>query len=161
MDFFQGVVTEFLRADRAAFVNTEYLIQLDTGNAPAKGRHWYCDAVTVNFRDQSIYLCEITYSTTLSSLLGRLQAWAANWGAIRVSLVRDSDLPASWNVQPWVFIPQNSEGRLRERLAKQLPPQADAACMPLPRVTHLESVTPWRYRSWDRRDDALAGSPEA
>jgi hypothetical protein len=42
MDYFQGVVTEYLRADRTIFVNTECLIQLDGGDPPGKGRHWYC-----------------------------------------------------------------------------------------------------------------------
>ena len=54
MDYFQGVVTEYLRADRAMFVNTEYLIQLEPGNAPAKNKHWYCDAVAVNMRDNEV-----------------------------------------------------------------------------------------------------------
>jgi hypothetical protein len=62
MDYFQGVVTEFLRADRAMFVNTEYLIQLDPGTSLGKGRHWYCDALTINFKDSTVYLCEVTYS---------------------------------------------------------------------------------------------------
>lgn len=43
MDYFQGVVTEYLVADRATYVNTEPLIQLDA-NELKKGRHWYCDA---------------------------------------------------------------------------------------------------------------------
>ncbi len=47
MDYYQGVVTDYLRADRAMFVNTECCIQLDEGNNPDAfpGRHWYCDAV--------------------------------------------------------------------------------------------------------------------
>lgn len=49
MDYFQGVVTEFLRANRSTFVNTEYLIQLDEVKTPLKARHWYCDALAVNF----------------------------------------------------------------------------------------------------------------
>jgi hypothetical protein len=39
MDYFQGVVTEYLRANRATFVNTERLVQFQLGDAPAKGRH--------------------------------------------------------------------------------------------------------------------------
>ena len=42
MDYYLGVVTEYLRADRAIFVNTESLIQLDPGDVPVKDRHWYC-----------------------------------------------------------------------------------------------------------------------
>jgi hypothetical protein len=62
MDYFQGVVTEFLRADRAMFVNTEYLIQLEPGSSLAKGRHWYCDALAINFKESTVHLCEVSYS---------------------------------------------------------------------------------------------------
>jgi hypothetical protein len=31
----------------------------------------------VNFRESTIYLCEVTYSKTLSALVRRLSAWAA------------------------------------------------------------------------------------
>ena len=40
MDYFQGVVVEYLRADRAMFVNTECLVSLEPAEAPAKGKHW-------------------------------------------------------------------------------------------------------------------------
>jgi len=56
MDYFQGVVTEYLRANRATFVNTECLIQLEAGDTPAKGQHWYCDAVAVNFKEKTVGL---------------------------------------------------------------------------------------------------------
>lgn len=39
MDCHQGVVTDYLRADRAIFVNTECCIQLDDGHNPKGGRH--------------------------------------------------------------------------------------------------------------------------
>jgi len=77
--YFQEIVTEYLRADRAMFVNTECLIQLNPGDVVSKGTHWYCDAVAVNFRESAVYLCEVTYSTSLSALIGRLQAWSSNW----------------------------------------------------------------------------------
>jgi hypothetical protein len=67
MDYFQGVVTEFLRANRSTFVNTEYLIQLDEGKLPVKSRHWYCDALAVNFEESTVFLCEVTYSKTMSA----------------------------------------------------------------------------------------------
>jgi hypothetical protein len=63
VDYFQGVVTEYLRADRAVFVNTECCIQLNPLDNPDKsGPHWYCDAVAVNFRDSKVFLCEVSYS---------------------------------------------------------------------------------------------------
>ena len=93
MDYFQGVVTEYLRANRAVFVNTECLIQLDEGDKQFKDRHWYCDAMAVNFKDKAIYLCEITYSGTMQSLVGRLQAWQSNWAELTAAVIRDSGTP--------------------------------------------------------------------
>ena len=37
MDYFQGAVTEYLRANRATFVNTECLIQLSAWGRSSKG----------------------------------------------------------------------------------------------------------------------------
>lgn len=148
MDYFQGVVTEYLRADRAMFVNAECLIQLDDGKLLGKGRHWFCDALAVNFRERKAYLCEVSYSQTLQALLGRLQSWRENWSALRDALCRDSAIPRDWHVQPWVFVPQDRADLLR----KKLPPSESAQGMPAVRISFLESVTPWKYRTWDRDD---------
>ena len=106
LDYFQGVVTEYLRANRSVFVNTECLIQLDEGDRQIKGRHWYCDAMAVNFKESKVYLCETTYSATMQSLLSRLQAWQSNWSELARAVLRDAGAPSDWNVQPWVFIPK-------------------------------------------------------
>src|SRR5271157_6537115 len=82
MDYFQGVVTEYLRAKRSVFVNTECLISLDEGDNPKKSRHWYCDVVAVDFKESTVYLCEISYSATVQSLLTRLQAWRKCWSEL-------------------------------------------------------------------------------
>jgi hypothetical protein len=88
MDYFQGVVTEYLRADRAMFVNTECCIQLTpSANPDRTGPHWFCDAVAVNLRDAEVFLCEVTYSKTLGALNKRLISWASNWG-LRLCLCR-------------------------------------------------------------------------
>lgn len=155
MDYFQGVVTEYLRADRATFVNTECLIQLENGNAPAKGRHWYCDAVAVDFRKSTIYLCEITYSTTMQALLARLQHWSNHWPLLCQAVARDCCIPNTWEVQPWVFIPEQHHGSFNKKLAALSIP-SHATPMPTPKVTYLESVTPWNYCNWDRREQAFA-----
>lgn len=110
MDYFQGVVTEYLVADRAAFVNSELLIQLDL-DEPKKGRHWYCDAAAVNVREQSLYVCEVTYSKSMSGLSRRLLAWDANWKDLRSSLARDCGIPESWKVQPWPLFLENTMAR--------------------------------------------------
>ena len=152
MDYYQGVVTEYLRANRATFVNMECLIQLEPGDSPAKGKHWYCDAVAVNIRDKTAYLCEITYSKSLSGLIERLNNWSSQWPLIRIALARDCGIPADWHVQPKIFIP----GELKKILHIKLPDLADDANwvseMPKPAVIELEEVVPWKYRSWDRQE---------
>jgi hypothetical protein len=157
MDYFQGVVTEYLRADRAMFVNTECLLQLEPGDVPAKGRHWYCDALAANFRESRIYLCEVSYSATLQSLLGRLAGWRMHWPALIAALHRDCGLPLDWHVFPWVFIPSICHPVLTKKL-DAIPVAVDTTTtMPRPRVTLLESVTPWNYKTWDRRESKIEG----
>lgn len=51
MDYYQNVVIDYLRADRALFVNAECCIQVNPASNPdASGPHWYCDAVAADFR---------------------------------------------------------------------------------------------------------------
>ena len=157
MDYFQGVVTEFLRADRATFVNTEYLLQLDAGEVHAKGRHWFCDAVAVNHRDKRVDLCEITYSSTLQSLVDRLQAWSSNWELIVAALHRDSHLQGTWHVRPHLFVPLTRMDTLKRKLGFIRKATESKLLMPVPEVTLLEDVAPWKYRSWNGKRYASGG----
>lgn len=150
MDYFQGVVTEYLRADRAMFVNTECCIQLNPGENPDKsGPHWYCDAVAVNFRESTVFLCEVSYSKSLHALSKRIEEWSAHWPALREALIRDCFLPSHWPARPWLFVPEDRRAGLAKKLAKLPLPASSGNQMPEPRVTSLESITPWMYRSWN------------
>lgn len=155
MDYFQGIVTEFLRADRAVFVNTECCIQLNPGlNPDTSGPHWYCDAVAVNQRESAIYLCEITYSKSLASLQARLAGWAAHWTGVKAALVRDSALPPMWPVRPWIFIPASLAPSFEKKI-QCIPNIGNGPDkMPTPRITALEEVLPWKYCSWNRTTDS-------
>jgi hypothetical protein len=63
MDYYQGVVTDCLRADRTVLLNTECCIQLNEAPNPnSSGPHWYCDAVAADSRSEAIFLCEISYA---------------------------------------------------------------------------------------------------
>jgi hypothetical protein len=139
MDFYQGVVTEYLRANRATFINPEFLLQIDAGLAP-KGRSWWVDALAVNFKEQRTYLCEVTYAQELGALLKRLAEWATHWSAIRIALTRDAGIPVDWVVRPWIFIPETLVPRFTAK-RPQMP------CVP--RVTPLEMCQPWRFCTWD------------
>jgi hypothetical protein len=149
MDYFQGVVTEFLRAKRSTFVNTEYMIQLDPGNVYAKGRHWFCDAVAIDHSDRTVHLCEVTYSKTQHSLVERLQAWSSHWPGVTAAIRRDSALEGIWHFQPRLFVPEHSRVTLLQKIALLKQPESTDQLMPTPVITTLEEVLPWLYRSWN------------
>lgn len=147
-DYYQGIVVEYLRADRSMFVNTECCIQLNPGENPdTTGPHWYCDAVTADFSSKTVFLCEVSYAHTLQALKKRLEAWNENWDGVCKALARDCRLPiGEWGVRPWLFIPHRCVKTLRDGLE-------NVDGMPLrfmPRITPLEMVQPWEYCSYNR-----------
>jgi hypothetical protein len=153
MNYYQGVVLEYLRADRALFVNEECCVQLHPGDNPdVTGPHWYCDALACDFRIKNIFLCEITYSSSLSSLLKRLNDWHGHWDMVCAALVRDSHLPGEWDVRPWLFVPEHLLPLLLRKLSAMGEVVAEKRYVP--RITPLEMVQPWRYRSWNRIGEA-------
>jgi len=149
MDYFQGVVIEYLRADRTTFVNTECLLQLEPGEYLAKGKHWYCDVVAVNFRESKVFLCEISYSSTLHPLLKRLTSWAESWPLLCAAVARDCGVPSTWEVRPWLFVPDDRLDALQKKLALLPTSEASGTRMPEPKIKSLEQVAPWKYRSWN------------
>ncbi len=109
MDYFQGVVAEYLRANRQTFVNPEFFLQLNKDEKmPTKGTSWYVDMLAVNFRKHTVHLCEVTYSQSLNALLGRLSCLVKKlvtrcWLCSNVMrLCRQ----IGW-YEPWIFIPEN------------------------------------------------------
>lgn len=143
MDYFQGVVTEYLRADRSVFVNPECCIQLKKADSPKNGGlHWYCDIVAVDFRQHAVLLCEVSYSKSLSALMKRLDEWNSNWPGLCAALDRDCSLPAKWPVRPWLFVPEALRPRLEARLDSLLQKQSGPNGMPRPSITNLEFVAP-------------------
>lgn len=154
MDYFQGVVAEYLTADRAMFVNPECCIQLNPGDSlKASGQHWYCDIVAVSFRESAAFLCEVSYSQTLAAMFKRLREWNANWPGVTAALARDNSIPASWPVRPWLFVPEERQALVSRTLPGLLGSDAGSRLMPEPLVTSLEVVTPWRYRSHHQLPD--------
>jgi hypothetical protein len=145
VSYYQDIVTEYLRADRAMFVNTEYFIQLDAADVTSKGKTWYCDIVAVSFRDEKVYLCEVTYSKTMDALVKRLKAWSTNWSGVCAALVRDSVVPAHWSIQPWLFVPAAHAPLLKQKLASLHNVVDGHGQMPSPQIRNLESVAPWKY----------------
>lgn len=99
-DYFQGVVAEFLRADRSMFVNPEILLQLDPGPSPKKGRYWYCDLMAISLRQKTAYLCEVTYSSSVAALIKRLESWKYHWPDLCLALHRDCGIDPTWVIAP-------------------------------------------------------------
>jgi hypothetical protein len=147
MDYFQHVVQDYLRSSRTRFVNPQCLIQLDAGKE-RKGRHWYCDFLTIDFSDRTVYLCEVTFARGLQSLIKRLAAWNAHWPDVRRAIVRDCGVPEDWNVATWLFVPEDYQALIGPRLQRPATTGDQGLAMPNPKITTLESVLPWKYRSW-------------
>jgi len=147
MDYYQGVVNEYLRANRATFINTEFCIQLSEGNGGlTKGSHWYCDAVVLSFEERIIYLCEISFATNVPDLKSRLQAWSNHWEGIKTAVKRDGHFNGAldnWAVKPWIFIPREGSGKFDVWAKSSLNFKV--------KITTLEETQPWNYRSWDRK----------
>lgn len=149
MDYFQGVVAEYLRADRSCFINTEFWLRgnLDKLKQHEKP-HWYVDILAVHMRTKQIFLCEVTYAKKAPSLVKRLKAWREHWPVISETLREDTSLPPDWSIRPWLFAPGKVMDSLRP-VAKQLHPAS--------RFTELETVMPWLYQTWDHLHDEPAG----
>jgi hypothetical protein len=151
LNYYESVVIDYLRSDRSVFVNTECCIQLNSGANPDTSRlHWYCDAIAVDFRNSHVFLCEISYSSQLKDLTKRLKGWHEKWAKVCDAVRRDCALPESWPVRPWLFVPEEMISLLLRRLEQF---QSDQPLTFVPRITPLEMVQPWRYRSWNRVDE--------
>ena len=147
MDYYQGIVVEYLRADRSVFVNAECCIQLNEADSPdGSGLHWYCDALAVDFTEKAVYLCEVSYSKSLRALLKRLASWNSHWTQVKASLARDSRLPSEWPVRPWLFIPEETLPTAAAGIKGLGAGPGQTRLMPEPKITTLESVAPWKYR---------------
>ncbi len=154
MDYFEGVVIEYLRADRALFLNTQYCIQVNKGKNPdTSGPHWYCDAVAIDFRSRSIFLCEITFANPPASLKERLSGWNDHWVGVHQALVRDSKLPEDWTVRPWLFIREDAIPKVIKDLENLKAMTQGKVMFPVPKITPLEMTMPWEYTSWDRQGE--------
>jgi hypothetical protein len=143
MAYYQDVVVEYLRENRAIFTNTECCIQLNKGNPDISGPHWYCDALAVDLDAKAVYLCEVTYARRVGALLNRLMQWNAHWPSIQTSLVRDNKVSPDWSVTPWLFMPEAFIDGARLKIKKLTSVPGETSLMPFPRITSLESIVPW------------------
>jgi hypothetical protein len=144
VDYFQGVVADYLNADPMISVKPECLIRLDREGPLVKGNHWYCDVLAVSFRQKTAYLCEVTLSQTVAALMRRLSEWEARWAEVSAAVVRDNLDGQPWSVRPWAFVPEAQRALLSARVASLLDETTGPRSMPRPVATSLEAVVPWR-----------------
>lgn len=147
MSYYEGVVLEYLRVDRAMFVNPEYCIQIGEGTELKKGSHWYCDFVSADFRSKTIFLCEISYAAGLGPLLKRLREWNANWDGICKAM--HLNLLTDWPVRPWLFVPEGDKHL--KALLRAFKTMETLNFKPV--ITPLDMVQPWKY-PWNRNGEA-------
>lgn len=143
MDYFQGVVAEYLRSKRSRFINSECLIQLAPGDRPPKNEHWYCDIVATDFEERTVYLCEVTFARHTHALLRRLRAWTRHWSAVRAAIRKDCSIPDDWAIAVWVFMPEILQAAFLQTLDENIRETTSL------RLEALENVLPWKYRSWN------------
>jgi hypothetical protein len=160
VDYFQGVVSDFLRANRGTYVNTECCIQINHGaNPDVSGPHWYCDALAVQIPTECAYLCEISFAKGLAAMRNRFGEWREQWTLVREALRRDCGIPSHWRVRPWAFVPTDLRHHLKDFTTA--PDSLPSNVMPPVMITHLEDVLPWKYKSWHREhaDEYFSASP--
>ena len=145
MDYFQGVVLEYLRANRSCFVNPEFWIR---GNLekPHDKPHWFVDVLAVDMKFKAVYLCEVTYAKQPRALIQRLQSWSKHWDIISQTLKEDTCIDKDWPVIPWVFGAPDTLKVVEPALERLFPD-------PKSRMTSLEQVVPWKYCTYDRKEE--------
>jgi hypothetical protein len=147
VDYYQAVVMDYLRADRKLFLNAEFCIQLGDYLNPDRTKHWYCDALTVDFGEKTIWLVEISFADQLRALRKRLMDWENHWDVIpgRVKeLSAAGSVYSDWFVRPWLFVRSDLDKAVRKRLEP-----FEQGCLRA-KVDSLDNVLPWTYASWNR-----------
>jgi len=87
-------------------------------------------------------------------LAKRLLAWDEHWPELQKAIFRDCNIPNSWVIQPWAFIPKQHYDALKRNIASLSIGGRTEDMMPYPRITYLESVVPWAYNEI-RLNDSL------
>jgi hypothetical protein len=152
MNHYKTVVIDFLQSDRAVFVNAECCLELGELTDPDKAaRRCSCDAVAIDLRHGSVYLCEATFERNFQALIKKLSAWTRNWDSIKNALQRDCRVPANWRVHVWLFTPRDSVEMLDAKLEHLRHTVGSEFKV---KITALEDVQPWRASNWTRSEEA-------
>lgn len=143
MDYFQGVVLEYLRADRSNFVNPEFWVRGNLESAHNRP-HWFVDILTVNMKEKKVYLCEVTYAKQPRALVQRLRSWREHWETIEKTLREDTGVPGDWPLCPWVFATDQAMKAIEPELVRLFPDH---------KASNLLKTLPWEYCTYDRKEE--------
>ncbi len=123
MDYYQGVVADYISADRSTFVSGEYLLEPEgRGN-----KHWFIDMLAVSVRDKTVYLCEVTYNKQLSNIAKKVREFHEMTEGISQALLREAGIPITWTIRPWLFVPRDNGPKLVKRLGPIFTPRITRA----------------------------------
>jgi hypothetical protein len=112
MSHYEEIVAEYLCFGRTRFVSPGFSLDLGGVGPQGKGRNWWIDVLAVDFKEQTIYLCEATFARNPTYMFARLRAWTVVWPEICENLFRITHAPHSWTVKPWIFTPYDLKLRI-------------------------------------------------
>jgi hypothetical protein len=135
---YEEIVAEYLCFERTRFVSPGFNLDLGGAGPLGKGRNWWIDVLAVDFRNETIYLCEATFAQQPNYMFRRLRAWAALWSEIRENLFHVTSAPSSWNVIPWIFAPANLESKIKQGI-EAIPNRPFGY-----EWTAFEDIVPWK-----------------
>ena len=143
---------DYLQADGALFVNTQFRIRLDNAGDPEKpGQRCSCDAIAIDLRHGAVYLCETAFENKFGSLIKKLSAWTKNWESIKSTLRVNCRLPANWRIHVWLFVQKDAIEMLDGKLEQFR--HINGVKFKI-KITALEDVQPWRASAWERCEGA-------
>ncbi|HQU03486.1 MAG TPA: hypothetical protein PLT25_02090 [Acidocella sp.] len=135
MDYYQGVVTEYLVKNKSVFINPEYELALNPNQKiHPKGTSWVIDILAVDFVQEAVFLCEVTYSRTQHALVHKMADWADRWSEISTAVRHQTHVPEYWRILPRVFVPKEFRDTFAAKVHQAWPELE---------IIALEDVAPW------------------
>jgi hypothetical protein len=154
MSQYESVVVEYLRADKSLFLKSDFFIQIRDVQNPARlGPSWYFPIVAADFHKEAILICEVSYSQSLGGLYKRIEGWSNHWHQLCEALCHELNIPKTWPIRPWLFIPDDSIPRVVKKIDGVRFANPGVAFFPDPIITPLEMVQPWKYNSLARQGE--------
>ena len=155
MSQYESVVIEYLRADRSLFLNLGCFIETPGAENPARvgPYYWSFPIVAADFHKEAILLCEVSYGQALGGLYKRIEGWSNHWHQLCEALGRELNIPKTWSIRPWLFVPDDSIPKVVKKIDGVRSANPGVALFPDPIITPLEMVQPWKYNSSTRNGE--------